>query len=79
MKVDIDAFLSPRVFKCLLVQVTAVLPLEQKPVFYPQGMLLPCPSPPGLRAEGVSGYTLHKPRLLAAHKRLILPPKLTDF
>lgn len=35
MKVDIDAFLRASVFKCLLVQVMAVLPLEQEPVFDP--------------------------------------------
>lgn len=38
-----------------------------------KGLLLPCPPPHGLRAEGVSSYTLHKPRLQATHQRPILP------
>lgn len=68
-KADMDAFLRPSVFKCVLVQVMAVLPLEQKPVCYPQGTAPALPPTP--RPEGRGRLQLHTSQAQAAHQRPI--------
>lgn len=79
MKADMDAFLRPSVFKCFLVQVMAVLPLEQKPVCYPQGTAPALPPTP--RPEGRGRLQLHTSQAQAAgySSKADLTSKLSDF